>query len=47
MGDILRKLNMLCFMLIVHAGVELLSMSKRIMNNVFDASYGCGVKIHY
>ena len=31
----------------VHAGVDKLSMSKRIMNKVFDASYDCGVKIHY
>ena len=31
----------------VHAGVEILSMSKRIMNKVFDASYDCGVKTYY
>ena len=31
----------------VHAGVEILSMSKRIMNKVFDASNDCGVKIYY
>ena len=29
----------------VHAGVELLSMSERIMNKVFDVSYDCGVNI--
>ena len=31
----------------VHAGVEIWSMSKRIMNKVFDVSYECGVKISY
>ena len=31
----------------VHAGVEILSMPKRIMNKVFDVSYDCGVKIYY
>ena len=31
----------------VHGGVEILSMSKRIMNKVFGASSECGVKIQY
>ena len=31
----------------VHCGVEILSVSKRIMIRVFDASYDCGVKIYY
>ena len=31
----------------VHAGVEILSMSKRIMNKVFSCSSDCGVKIDY
>ena len=31
----------------VHCGVEILAMSKRIMNKVFDVSNGCGVKIYY
>ena len=31
----------------VHAGVELLSMAKRIMNKVIEVSNGCGVKIYY
>ena len=31
----------------VHAGVELLSMSKRIMNKVFEVSNDCGVKTYY
>ena len=31
----------------VQCGVEILSMSKRIMNKVFDASNDCGVKIYY
>ena len=31
----------------VHAGVEILSMSKRIMNKVFEVSNDCGVKIYY
>ena len=31
----------------VNCGVEILSMSERIMNKVFDVSNGCGVKIHY
>ena len=31
----------------VHCGVELLSMSKRIMNKVFDVSNDCGVKTYY
>ena len=31
----------------VHAGVEILSMSKRIMNKVFSCYYDCGVKIYY
>ena len=29
----------------VHAGVELLSMSKRIMTKVFEVAVDCGVKI--
>ena len=31
----------------VHCGVETLSMSKIIMNCVFDVSNDCGVKIYY
>ena len=31
----------------VHCGVETLSMSKRIMDKVFDVSNDCGVKIYY
>ena len=31
----------------VHCGVEILSMSKRIMNRVFDSASKCGVKIYY
>ena len=31
----------------VHAGVDILSMSKRIMNKVFEVSNDCGVKIYY
>ena len=31
----------------VHAGVEILSMSKRIMNKVFEVSNDCGVKTYY
>ena len=31
----------------VHCGVEILSMSKRIMDKVFDVSNECGVKIYY
>ena len=31
----------------LHAGVEILSMSKRIMDKVFEVSNDCGVKIHY
>ena len=31
----------------VHAGVELLSMPKRIMNKVFSCSSGCGGKMYY
>ena len=31
----------------VHAGVEILSMFKRIMHKVFGASYDCGVKIYF
>uniref|UniRef100_UPI004049851A hypothetical protein n=1 Tax=Flavobacterium sp. TaxID=239 RepID=UPI004049851A len=31
----------------VHCGVEILSMSKRIMNLVFDCSNDCNVKIYY
>ena len=31
----------------VHCGVEILSMSKRIMNKVFSCSNDCGVKIYY
>ena len=31
----------------VHAGVEILSMSKRIMNKVFEVSNDCGVEIYY
>ena len=31
----------------VHYGVEVLSMSKRIMNKVFDVSNKCGVNIYY
>ena len=30
----------------VHCGVKVLSMSKIIMNCVFDVSNGCGVKIY-
>ena len=31
----------------VHAGVETLSMSKRIMNKVFEVSNNCGVKVYH
>ena len=31
----------------VPCGVEILPMSKRIMNKVFDISNDCGVKIYY
>ena len=31
----------------VHAGVDILSMSKRIMNKVFSCSSDCGVKMYY
>ena len=31
----------------VHCGVEILSMSKRIMNKVFSCANDCGVKIYY
>ena len=31
----------------VHCGVEILSMSKRIMNKVVDVSNDCGVKLYY
>ena len=31
----------------VHCGAESLSMSKRIMNKVFDVSNDCGVDIYY
>ena len=31
----------------VHCGIEILSMSKRIMNKVFDVSNDCGVKVYY
>ena len=31
----------------VHCGIEIVSMSKRIVNKVFDVSYDCGVKIYY
>ena len=31
----------------VHCGVEILSMSKRIMNKVVDVSNDCGVKTYY
>ena len=31
----------------VHAGVEISSMSKRMMNKVFEVSNDCGVKIYY
>ena len=31
----------------VHCGVDILSMSKRIMNKVFDVSNDCGVNIFY
>ena len=31
----------------VHCGVEIPSMSKRIMNQVFDMSNDCGVKVYY
>ena len=31
----------------VHAGIEILSMSKRIMNKVFEVSNDCGAKIYY
>ena len=31
----------------VHCGVEILSMSKRIMNKVFSSAFDIGVKIHY
>ena len=31
----------------VHCGVEILSMSKRIVNNVLSCADDCGVKIYY
>ena len=31
----------------VHAGAEILSMSKRIMNKVFEVSNDCGIKTYY
>ena len=31
----------------VHCGVGISSMSKRIMNKVFDVSNDCGVKVYY
>ena len=31
----------------VHCGVEILNMSKRIMNKVFNCAGGCGIKIYY
>ena len=31
----------------VHAGVEIFSMSKRIMNQVFEVSNDCGVNIFH
>ena len=31
----------------VHCGVETVSMSKRVMNKVFDVSHDCGAKIYY
>ena len=31
----------------VHAGVEILSMSNRIMNKVFDCANHCNVKTYY
>ena len=49
MADILlRKLNQVCLILIMFTvGLEFLSMSKRIMNKVFDVSNDCGVKVYY
>ena len=31
----------------VHCGVEILSMSKRIMNKVFSCADDCGIQIYY
>ena len=31
----------------VHCGVETLSMSKWVMDKVFDCSSDCGVKVYY
>ena len=31
----------------VHAGVEMFSISKRIMNKVFEVANNCGVKMYY
>ena len=31
----------------VHAGVEMLSMSKRIMNKVFSCATDCNVEVDY
>ena len=31
----------------VHCGVEILSMSKQIMNKVFSCATGCDVKVYY
>ena len=31
----------------VHCGVEILSMSKRIMNKVFSCAYDINIKIYY
>ena len=49
MGDIILKLLLpiMSHYNYVHAGIEILSMSKRIMNRVFDVSSDCGVKIDY
>ena len=44
----INKVNSMFFLYnYVHAGVDIFSMSKRIMNKVFDASYDCGVEIYY
>ena len=42
----IKKSSVLSRYIYVHCGVEILSMSKRIMNNVFSCADDCGVKIY-
>ena len=44
---ILRKNSVMSHFNSVHCGVEILSMSKRIMNRIFDVSCDCGVKVYF